>query len=196
MTVRWRVASASGRVGAADATGAATTVAELEAGTGTGGGTMRRRRAGRAAARRGGGARWCCRHDELGAGAGADGAADAPADAATTTSRIVKGRDRHALDVQVAARNQVFPASVPAAMPWYVAVPNSTKLDRWTHRQSERGSRRIANDVTSMASSRYIATTPKATAPGFHADAMGNEDLGPAERHVAVGHQADQVDRR
>jgi hypothetical protein len=44
-------------------------------------------------------------------------------------------------------------ASVPAVTAWSVASPNRAKLERWTARQTDRGSLRISNDVTSTATS-------------------------------------------
>ena len=63
--------------------------------------------------------------------------------------------------------------SVPAVSACTVEVPKSTKLPRWICRQRRRGMRRRASDVSSTASSMYIAMTPHATATGCHDEASG-----------------------
>jgi len=62
-------------------------------------------------------------------------------------------------------------ASVPARRAWVVTATNTTNDKRWIECHTRRGSRRIASDVTSTATSRYIATMPQASAPGCHDDA-------------------------
>ena len=64
-------------------------------------------------------------------------------------------------------------ASAPAVNVWTVTRTSATRLNRWIECQTRRGSRRMNRDVTSTATTRYIPTTPYATAPGRQCDAMG-----------------------
>ncbi len=63
--------------------------------------------------------------------------------------------------------------SVPATSACAVTAANTTNESRCTVCHTRRGSRRIASDVSSIANSRYIATIPRATAPGRHAVEYG-----------------------
>ena len=55
------------------------------------------------------------------------------------------------------------------------------------------GSRFIIHDVTWIATSRYVAAMPHATAPGRHGDANGTNSSRAAEVHEVVGPQREHV---
>ena len=58
--------------------------------------------------------------------------------------------------------------SVPASSACAVTATKTTNDSRCTPCQTRRGSRRIANDVSSTANRRYMAPIPSATPPGCH----------------------------
>ena len=73
-----------------------------------------------------------------------------------------------------------FSLSAPAVNPCSVTSANIGKLARCTACHSRRGNHRMLHDVSWIATSRYIATMPQATAPGRHSDTIGtNSSPGP-----------------
>ena len=84
--------------------------------------------------------------------------------------------------------------SVPACTAWTVASAKSPMLERCTVCQKRRGNSRRAHDVSSIATSRYAATTPHATAPGTPGRSHWHEELARPEVHVAVGPEPEQME--
>ena len=87
------------------------------------------------------------------------------------------------------------PLSAPAVNPCTVAKTNIGKLERCTACQTLRGSLRIVQDVTWMATRRYVAAIPHATGPGRQLRRHRHEQLARAEVDEVVGPQREDVHR-
>ena len=92
------------------------------------------------------------------------------------------------------ADEQDEPASVPAVKAWTVASHEQREAGDVDRRQALRGSRRRASDVSSTASSRYMPTTPQATADGRHVAGEGHEHRDQGEVDVGVQQDGQDVD--
>ena len=109
---------------------------------------------------------------------------DTPGPRSSTTRRradgMSRGKPTNVQPVNATHCDARFDRSVPARNPWAVTDANNTKLERWIECQTRRGSHRMSQDVTSIATSRYIARIPQATARVRHALAKGTKNsLGP-----------------
>ena len=82
---------------------------------------------------------------------------------------------------------------MPAVTPCKVANANSGYDEKWTDFHTFFGRYFFSNDVASTATRRYIATTPAATSSGRHDDDERHEHLGPAEVHIVVGDETEDV---
>ena len=93
-----------------------------------------------------------------------------------------------AIDVMVAAARNTRPVvSVPAVSAWTVLKAKSGKLEKWIARHHLAGSLRRRSEVSSIASSRYIDTTPHATASGRHLEAKGTRmSAGPKSTYTSA----------